>query len=105
MRKIDLTPYEVPVYERGKKVGTQPYQVRESLVNLAFVSSNNLKGRELLRREVLAAAIEDAGDSILLEDADWQKLVEAIDLIPKGRNEVELVMRLLDAPEVKVKEG
>ena len=104
MRKVDLIPYDIPLYERGVIVGKTPYKVRESLANLAFVPADDCKGRELLKREVLAVAIETAGDSILLEEADWQKLLRAIDLIPKGRNEVELVRRVLDAPEVKVGE-
>jgi hypothetical protein len=105
MRKIDLTPYDVPLYEKGEIIGKTPYKVRESLANLAFVSGDRpYEGRELLKREVLAVAIETAGDSILLEEADWQKLVKAVDVIPKTRNEVGLVRRLLEAPEVKVDE-
>lgn len=107
MRKIDLRPYDVPVYERGEIVGTQPYKVKESLASLAFISDGKIEGRELLKRDELARKIEESDDYVLLEESDWQKLVKAMDVVPKGRSDVELVRRLLDAPtvEVEVKHG
>ena len=98
MRKIDLTNYEA---------GGRTFEVRPSLVAILF-NEEKLDGREMIRRDALATRIETCSDdSILLEDIDWAKFVsglQATDLKPLGRNVVEFVKRLLDAPVVAVQE-
>ena len=99
MRKIDLSDY---------LVGDVPFQVRPSLVAILF-NGKGIDGRELIKRDTLATQIEKMeGDVLLLEDADYVKLVDglnATDLQPHGRNAVEFVRRVLDAPKVDVKEA
>lgn len=98
MRKIDLTDYEF---------AGNAFQVRPSLVSVLF-SEPKLDGREIIRRDELALKIENhPGDFILLEETDWNKLVnglKGIDLQPHGRSVVEFLKRVLDAPTIEVQE-
>ena len=118
MRKVDLRPYNIRVtagpdvscpecgkpFPRGESLPGS-YKVRDSLVELCFVPAEGCKGRELLVRQTLAEKVAAAQDELLLEDTDWQRLVKAVDHLPGlGRNEVELVRRILDAPSVLVEE-
>lgn len=98
MRKLDLVSY---------KFGEHDFDVRQSLATVLF-NEEKLDGREVIRRDALAHKIETTEDDcILLEEADWKKIVkglEATDLKPLGRSVVEFIRRVLDAPEVEVKQ-
>ena len=95
MRKINTVPYPT---------STGSWDVRGSIIATLF--NEKVDARELLRRDELARQIESqAGDSLLLEDADYAKVVSglnATDLKPFGREVVEFVRRVLDAPTVEV---
>lgn len=107
MRRIDLTPYPVTGFDDRGRPHASDYRVRASLVEIAFAPADGVRGSELLRRAAIAQKIEQAtGDTLLLETVDWQRLVEAINsgTLKLGRNEVELVRRVLEAPDVPVKE-
>ena len=118
MRKIDLRPYVARLARDHalqcpacgatfppRSVVPALYNVQDSLVELCFVPAEHCKGRELLTRHALAEKIAAATDDVLVEDADWQRLVKAVDATAAlGRNEVELVRRILDAPDVLVEE-
>lgn len=99
MRKIDLSDYQT---EEG-----QNFQVRPSLVSVLF-SEGKLDPREIIRRDELAVLIENyVGDSFLVEESNYNKLVsglEASDLKPLGRAAVPFIKRILDAPIVSVTE-
>ena len=99
MRKIDLTSYTVE--------GDHTFDVRASLAAILF-NEDKLDGRELIRRDELARKVENWPDhTLLLEESDWMKFergLNASDLKPHGRSVVEFVKRVLDAPEVDVKE-
>ena len=98
MRKINLADYEF---------GGQTFQVRPSLVAILF-NEDKLDGREVIRRDELALKVEEhVEDEILLEENEWAKFVTGLnstDLKPHGRSVVRFVKRILDAPQVDVKE-
>ena len=112
MYKIDLTSYNVQVRTRNEKDKDKVvpklvvYDVKSSLVGILFHPSLRLNGREVLVRDEIACRIETCKDSsILLEESEYLKFKEAVDKITGlGRNEVELVKRILDAPTVDIKE-
>jgi len=111
MRKIELKPYSVKGRqlddETGEvKVVDVPYDVKVSLVSVLFHPDLQLKAHELLERDKLANKINDCKDgSILLEEAEYSKLTQAIEVV-KGftKNDVEFVRRILEAEQVSVKE-
>lgn len=100
MRKIDLRDYSV-----GDGQGT--FSVRTSLVAVLF-NERGLDGREIIRRDELATRIEQVtGDSLLLEEDDYRKILGGIagtDLLPYGRSAAEFLRRVYDAPTVSVQE-
>ncbi|GAI08005.1 unnamed protein product, partial [marine sediment metagenome] len=65
-----------------------------------------LSAREVLDRHILACRIKDCSDgTILIEEGDYKKLVEAIDtIVGWGRTDVEFLKRITEAPEVEVEE-
>ena len=99
MKKIDLTAYSIG--------SGNTFDIRTSLVAVLF--NEKVDPRELLKRDALATRIEQwEGDTLLLENAEWQKVVgglSATDLKPFGRDVVEFVRRVLDAPDVSVVEA
>jgi len=103
-RKIDLTNYPAPglVQESGEPV---TYEVPSSMVALLFHPELKLSALDTLAANRLAEKIEQAGASVLLDSAEYAQLKRAVDTF-KGftRNEVELVRRILEAPEVEVTE-
>lgn len=98
MRKIDLERYDIG--------NGNTFDIRTSLVAVLF--NEKVEPRELLKRDALATRIEHAdSDTLLLEETDWSKVVgglQATDLRPHGRDVVEFVRRVLDAPVVDVQE-
>lgn len=106
MRKIDLTSYEITVRTEDGKVETRPYNVRSSCVELCFIPPEGCSKFDLLKRDKIARKIADEPtDAVLLEDADWKRLNEAIDALKAlGKNDVELVRRIVEAAEVPVQE-
>lgn len=107
MRRIDLTPYVVTARDEEGKPVTQDYPVKESLVEMAFIPQDGCRGSELLKRSALAQKIEQAtGDSVLLEQAEWQRLIDALNsgAMKLGKWQVELVRRVIEAPDVPVQE-
>jgi len=109
MRKINFQDYNVTVQTPEGEKRQIPYEVKDSMISLLFHPDLKLGGVELLKQNELAGKILNAepGD-LLLEEAEYNKLTQAINVIKGyGRNEVELVRRILEAPEVEVeaKEG
>jgi hypothetical protein len=102
MRKVEIGDYAVKA--NGQEV---PYGVRDSIADLLFHPDLRLNGSALIRNNVLATKVMTAeGDTVLLEEAEYQTLRGACETVRGlGRNEVELVRRILDAPEVKVEEA
>jgi hypothetical protein len=97
MRKIDLKPYQ---WEKTD------YKVVDVLTALLFNPDLKLAARDLIAQDALAKKIETSGESVILEEADYQKVKRAVETI-KGwqRGDIEFVTRILDAPEIPVKEA
>lgn len=107
MRRINLKDYTETVRdeESGKDVELS-YPVKNSMVDVLLSRELGLTAREAIDREDLARRIRDCSDgAILVEEAEWSKLVAAIDTI-KGwcRTDIEFLHRILDAPTVEVEE-
>lgn len=104
MRKVDLKDYTVTGRKADGTKSAEPFNVQETLVELCFIPPDGCKKVELMKRQKLAEKIAAAKGSVLLEDAEWQRLSDALDATRGlGRGEVELVHRIVDAPEVKPK--
>ncbi len=117
MRKIDLGNYLVRVRQREEVVCPHckekidegawvdlPYEMRDSLIEVLFSRDNQLSGPEILERDELARKIKDhRGGDLLLEEDEWGKLSQSLsNMKGLGRPEVELVRRVLKAPQVEV---
>jgi hypothetical protein len=107
MREIDLTPYDVTIQrksETGEIVpAIAPYDIKTSISGILFLPDLKISGREAVKRDKLCEKIEAAENSILLEEADWKKIVDAIEALPGvGRNDVKFIQRVLEAPEIDI---
>ncbi len=124
MRKINFEDYNVKVQapqkselcpkcghnQALKEDGTLrfpmelPYEVKDSIVGLLFHPELKLGGMELLKQNELAGKILNSEDpDVLLEEAEYEQIKRAINVVKGfGRNEVELVRRILEAPKVEV---
>lgn len=101
MKTLSLVPYDIPapstVVDGGVTVGgTQPYPIKDALVNILFAQTG-LRARDLLRRDDVARKILAAdGSDLLLEDAEFEQLKTAVDTLEGfGRHDVELLRRVL----------
>lgn len=80
--------------------------VKDALIEIMFQPVLKLKAKSLLEQNILAKKILEAKDEILLEEAEYRKILMAIERVEGlTRNEVKLVERILNCPEVKVKEN
>jgi hypothetical protein len=97
MRKIDLSNYAIP---------EGVYDVKGSMQAPLYSPELRLDYRELFENDRVAQKINNANESVLLEEADYLVLKNAfISFRGYGKNEVELVRRVLEAPEVDIKEA
>jgi hypothetical protein len=102
MRKIDLTNYDVEVQDsNGKRV--LPYIIKEALQMSLYSPDLRLGSKELFDNDRVAQKISSAQGSVMLEEAEYNKLKSALETI-KGytKNDVEMLKRVFDAPEVTV---
>lgn len=106
MKKVYLNDYfvKVAMSEGTKEVS---YNVRNSLCAILFHPELKLGGRDLLEAGKLSDKIEFCkDDAILLEESEYKRLVSSLEIIKGfGKNEVELVKRVFEAPEVSVREA
>lgn len=106
MKKIDVRDYFVKIPNENGIIVEVPYNVKESLVGCLFHPELKLGGREILECDLIAKKIESGEDFVLLEDAEYQRLNYAFETVKGfGKAEVELVKRVFDAKDVKVKEA
>lgn len=106
--KINLANYDVPNPENVPGKPPNPpikFQVADSMANLLFQPALQLNGVALLEQQKLANKFMDNGEEVLLDAQDYSKLKHAVQIF-KGfaRPHVELVRRVLEAPEVEVDE-
>ena len=103
-RKIIVTNYPAVgvTQENGEPV---TYDMKASLLNLLFHPDLQLTGVDLMKAQELAEKIDAVEDEVLLDSTEYARLQRAIETY-KGftRNEVKLVQRVYDAPEVELEE-
>jgi hypothetical protein len=103
MRKINLTPYLVKVDENGTE---KPFDVKGSIYAALYHPDLKLSAMELLGNDKIAQKVKAAEGSVLLEEAEYEKIKRAFETL-RGfdMNDVELVKRVLDAETVEVVEA
>jgi hypothetical protein len=106
MRRIDLTDYEIEVMDQGAKKSI-PYSVKMSIIGALFMPELKLTARETLERDKLAHKINDCPEpSILLEEAEYIKILQSVETVRGfNRDDVEFIRRVLEAPQVEVREA
>lgn len=111
--RLELTDYKLDgtvnpeLKDAGPEVDKRvDYNVRGSIVALLLNRGLNLCGAELLVQDRLAGKIHDCdADHILLDASEMQKVQDATNRFRGfGIEDVELVQRILEAPEVDVEE-
>jgi hypothetical protein len=101
MRKFDVTEYTITM-DNGQ---TLPYRVKDSAVTILFNPDRKLNAVELLKTNTLAERIMGAEGHVLLEEADYAELKKACETVRGyGKEDVEFVRRVLEAPQVNVME-
>jgi len=101
-RKVDLRDYDVTLPDER----VVPYHVRNSLCEILMNPGLKLNGPDLLKRNAVGQKILDATDSVLLEGGEWNLLVSGVEACQGlGRNDVELVKRIMEAEVVEVDEA
>lgn len=104
MKKIDLTPYKVTATVKGEEREID-YDMKASIINCLFAPVQQLKAHDLLKQEVIAKKIFDAGDAVILEESDYNIIKSSVELIAGlSRNDVEFVTRIIDAETPKMAE-
>jgi hypothetical protein len=98
LRKISLAPYQI---DSGEE-----YDVKKTLTLMLFLPSLKLGARDLIENDKIATKIESCTDMVLLEESEYAKLKMAFEIFEGySRNDAEVVDRVLNAPEVPVKEA
>ena len=122
MKKIDLTPFTIPVLipvvdEKGaiqtgegnsRQMTWQhvPYPFIDNIINIVLNSKQEVTARQLLERNMVCEKLELAeksGDTeLLLDQKEYEMLTLSFENFKGfGRNDVEMVKRILSAPEVE----
>lgn len=120
MKKLVLSQYKVKVGEQpmknenGDVMSVQPvfinYDVVTSIINILLdARSQQLNAKELLERNMLGEKLIEADRKkeafVLLLPQEHETLVTAFNTFKGlGQNEVEMVKRIMNAPEVSVTE-
>jgi len=105
MRKLNLESYTVSVRDTDGTMKLMPYSFKDSVIELMFHPKLKLTGKALLETNIVAEKIMKADKEILLEEADYNRIKSAVDSFEGfSKNEIELVKRVTECPEIKVKE-
>ena len=106
MRKLDITDYEVKALNSNGEILKDTYKVRQSIGIVLFHPQLKLSARQLLDNEKVAIKVEECKeDFIILEEEEYKKIKIAIEALSGlGKNELELVRRILECPTVDVVE-
>lgn len=106
MKKINMVPFLVKVPQQDGSIKEIPYGIKDSLSSLLFQPALKLMAVSLLLQNKLVERVLAAGDELLLEDEEYNRVKAAIDIFEGfGRNDVEFVSRILNADSVEVKEA
>ena len=105
MRKLELKHYEVTFRNVQGELETIPYDFKDAIINLMFHPDLRLSRTEALKTDILAEKIMETNEEILLEEEEYNRIFHAVDSFKGfGKNEVELVKRVLECPKIDVKE-
>lgn len=123
VREIKVDKYEIKVRVQQPKQDTEgqvitsvdgkveievieknmPYDVKESLAGILLSPEQKMSATELLKNNILAEQILQSEKTLLLETDAYTRLKKAVEsFVGYGKNDVELVKRVLEAPEVEV---
>jgi len=104
MRKIDLSDYIIDMpTEQGLK--PYPYSVKQSIEMAMYHPDLRLNYKDLMDHDRIAQKIKQANGFVLLEESEYGRVRLAFESIKGFRKEdVELVKRVIEAPEVDVQE-
>jgi len=84
----------------------QEISVKDGLTTLMFQKGLNLSARDIISQDTLARRIEESNGSILVEESEYQRIRKAVESFTGyGRGDIPLIQRVLDAPDVPVKEA
>lgn len=98
-----MKPFTVKVRDSNGKEQDVKYGLKESLVEVLFQPALKLNMYSVLKQEEIAKMIIDSGDELLLEDADYNAVKNALEKIEGlGRKDVEMVRRIKDAEQIKI---
>ena len=112
MRKISLIPYKImdgPVQRIPQPDGTfkevkmpdAMHDMKQSIANILFIPELRLGIRDAIEHDRIARKVEAAGDEVVLEEAEYAKIKNALDVFTGySRNDIELISRVRDAPEI-----
>lgn len=101
MKKMDIRPYLVTVARADGSKEEIPYQIKESLVEILFNRELKLNGAGVIRQNQLAEKVLAAGDELLVEDEEYDRIMKALSLVEGlGKNDVEFAKRIIDAQPV-----
>ena len=103
MRKIDMTRYPLP-WRSDLPEAERVFDVCASLAAVVF-NNREMTPRELLKVNALAEKIERSQGYVLLEDAEYDKLIAGLEGTSPAqltRDAAECVRRVLDAPQIEV---
>ena len=103
MRTLNTSNYPLVLRDPDRPEVAE-YDVRTTLANLLFGPQLQLSGAEAIKQDDLARKIMDSNGTTLLEEEEFQRLQRAVEAF-RGytRNEVPLLRRVAECPEVQVK--
>lgn len=102
MRKLDLRNYDYTQKVQNPVKGlvdevTMPYLVKDSILNILFLPQLGLQGAALVKQNVLAIKIEQAGDEVILEEEEYERIRRAAEAYPaQSRADVQFIDRILN---------
>ncbi len=106
MKKINVVPYIISIHPKEGGMTEVPFNVRESIITLLFMPSLKLNAVELLKQNDLAEKISKSEGEILLEEAEYDRVRNAVSSFEGfAKEHVEFVKRVLEAETVKVEEA
>lgn len=105
MHKLDLSPFSVKVIQEGE-LADSPYMLRESIAAALFVPELHLSAVNLLKNNKIAEKVlYEKTDTLLLEEEEYQSLKAGMEAATGfSQQDVEMVRRVLEAPQVNVVE-
>ena len=105
MRRLNLAPFKVK-QQRADGVVEVPYMLRDSLVAVLFAEEQRLSAVNALKNDRIGNKILSCKDEVLLlEEEEYNALKAGMEATKGfGQQDVEMIRRVLDAPQVEVTE-